>query len=862
MMYDFKKLLLLGNFVAVTASFAGTQPPNIIIFFSDDHTQQAISAYQNDPAARPQDRVFKDWAPAQTPNIDRLADNGVLFRNSYVCNSICGPSRASLLTGLHSHANGFLGNQDTFDGSQQTVPKLLQAAGYDTSFFGKWHLKSEPTGFDHYERLVGQGAYYSPMLRTTLAGGGLSDIQYTGDYVADVITDQAVDWLQDRIDSSATNAFLMFVNHKGPHRWWLPSPVETDPAVFRLVEWDYSVTPNPDTAPGDPASWTPSVVPVPPTFLDRDNNYSTRADGARLQAMEVASNLQLNQDLKLTSTFGGTAYDEVRTWWNANSGGMSEAEQQLYYLQRYLKDYMLTAKGTDRGVGELLDFLEANHLDHNTIIIYSSDQGFFLGEHGWFDKRWMYEESFRTPLVMQWKDENGASLIAPGSRIDEMVQVMDFGPTVLEAAEVSIPEPMHGESFLGYVTSAVGDEPATWRDALYYHYHEGISGAHNVRKHYGILDGRYKLIFQYEGNQWEFFDLQTDPMEVTNLLYNAATGTIDDPTDGVEGTEAFQNLVIDHMIALQNLREQYGDSSGLGFTIPGRAGNFVSKLLVGLPYSQAVYDTSQVGETNVPVPALPSGLTFHIAVRPVAEDLSGTVLLMEIGGNSNGSGLYLIDGVPSFIQKQNSSDAAVPVSVNDTELPEVCVQSGFGALSAHVDYQVVVVYAPPGTGTVGTLELAVHPQGAHALLEAFSFSNDSAGGDWSGNETLSVGIDPGGKGTGGLSTTAGVFHAGSLKDLSGEMARALYWNAIGPITGCLEIEHFVGVSTQVELSFSGGIQGRTYRLMRSTELPPGTYGIAVDALVAGVGPDLLVDDGNPDALPTNHAFYAVQENAE
>lgn len=544
--------------------------PNVVIFFSDDHTNQAISAYQNLPEPAPQDALFKDWTVAETPQIDRLASQGMVFRNSYVNNSICSPSRASLLTGLHSHANGLFSNSQTFDGSQQTFPKLLQSVGYSTAIFGKWHLKSTPTGFDHYEVLSGdngQGSYYSPVLNTP--GGSVS---YPGEYVADVTTDRALVWLQARIDGSASDPFLMFVNHKGTHRVWQPAPEEINPTLFRPIEWDYSVTPNPNTDPSDPAIWTPASVPVPPNFDDRLTGYPTRADGARSQRMEVANDLRLEQDLKLeNSSFGGTAYDEVRTWWNANKDSMSNAEKHAYYQQRYLKDYMLTGKSVDRGVGEVLDFLESNDLDHNTIILYASDQGFFLGEHGWYDKRWMYTESFRTPLLIQWKDAAGNALTPTGAVAEQMVQVIDIAPTVLEAAGVIPTTPMHGSSFLGYLTAATDDEPATWREALYYHYQAGASSAHDVQKHYGVFDGRYKLINHYELNspqQWELFDLGNDPLEMTNLLYNSSTGVIDNPEDGIEGNETFQALVRNLMIQLSDLRTQFNDTNGPGFSIP------------------------------------------------------------------------------------------------------------------------------------------------------------------------------------------------------------------------------------------------------------------------------------------------------
>lgn len=543
--------------------------PNIVLFFSDDHTQQAISAYQNLPNAKLQDLTLKDWEPSRTPGLDRLAANGVVFSNSYVSNSLCGPSRANLMTGLHSHANGFTSNRgEVFDGTQQNFAKLLSSAGYATSLFGKWHLVSEPTGFTHYERLVGQGFYYSPTLRTTLEGGGRRDVRYPGQYVSEVITEQALQWLAEQVDEEPDQPFMMMVNHKATHRVWQPSPIELQPETFRRVEWDYTVTPNPGTHPGDPASWTPAQVPVPETFSDYLNGYPTRASGASTQEMEVANDLRLNQDLKLSGNFGGVVYNEIRTWWAANGGRMTREERDDYYYQRYVKDYVLTGRAIDRSVGAVLDFLESNGLERNTIVIYASDQGFFLGEHGWCDKRWMYEESFRSPLLMQWKDESGQSLLSGTGTVDELVQIIDYAPTLLEAAGVTEFESMHGQSFLGLATADTADDPESWREWLYYHYYEGAEREHRVPQHYGIYNGRYKLIFHYEINEWEFFDLRADPYELNNLFHNPETGGNDDPTDGVDGDPEFQKLVIGIMEELRLQRLELGDTTGPDFAIP------------------------------------------------------------------------------------------------------------------------------------------------------------------------------------------------------------------------------------------------------------------------------------------------------
>ncbi len=841
--------------------------PNIVIFFSDDHTQQAISAYQNLPDATPQDLVFKNSALPKTPNIDRIAANGAVFSRSYVSNSICGPSRANLLTGLHSHANGLLNNvSGDFNGAQQTLPKLLQAAGYSTSIVGKWHLGSIPTGFDNYEVLVGQGEYYSPVVITSQPGGGYSNVTYTGQYEADVVTNRAKTWLQNRIDTNQTNPFFLMVNHKGTHRVWQPSPQETDPAVFRHVEWDYTVTPNPDTAPANPASWTPATVPVPANFFDNLNGYPSRAASAAAQQMQIVRDMRLNEDLKLTgSTFGGTAYNEVRTWFAAHTGSLTTAQRAAYYNQRYIKDYFLTAKSVDRSVGDVLDFLETNNLDKNTIIIYASDQGFYLGEHGWFDKRWMYEESMRTPMLMQWKDASGNPLITPGSVNDTKVQVIDYAPTLLQAAGVTGYTAMHGESFLGFATTATGDEPATWRNGLYYHYYEGYNAEHRVGRQYGIRTDRYKLIYQYErANQWELFDLQTDPFEMNNLLYNPSTGIIDDPTNGVDGTPTFQALVNGLLTDLKNLRTQYADTTGPSFTING-VDVPDPNLLINLLPRNATYEGQKNSLTTVVQPSLTNGLSFELSITPLAADLTGTVLLMEIGGNSNGSGIYLINGVPTFIQKIGSNDGATPSSLSDTTLPEVAVQSGIGMLTAGITYRVAAVYTPPaGATTIGKLTLTVQPEGGNLTIDNFSITGASNGGNWAGNKTLSVGTkDPGGApvGTnaGALSTTAGIYNNGTQKSLSGTVTRALYWNAVGTVPSRMKTSAVNHAGSTFSVSVTELVKGATYRLYRCTNLPFDGSTIEVDSAIVGDSALVLTDGGNPTPLPTDKAFYRVEE---
>ncbi len=465
--------------------------PNIIFIMTDDHGYQAISAYGSEINS--------------TPNLDRIGDEGIIFRNSFVCNSICAPSRAALLTGKHSHANGHINNRQRFDSSQVTFPKLLQQAGYQTAVIGKWHLKSDPTGFDYWNILIGQGSYYNPdfieMGRTYRVPG----------YATTIITDMSIDWLKKR---DPDKPFCLLVHHKAPHRNWMPDTVDFD-------------------------LYDGTKFPVPENYFD---NYEGRK-AASLQEMSVIKDMRMASDLKVTGTDGDSLsqsekdylwylnhrmspeqraawlkeYDSISMAFNADP--LTGDSLALYKLNRYLTDYLRTIQSVDRNTGRLLDYLAEAGLLKNTLVVYTSDQGFYLGEHGWFDKRFMYEESFRTPLMMRLPE----SLAARGD-INEMVQNIDFAPTLLELAGVEIPSDMQGVSLVPLLK---GEKPGKWRDALYYHYYE-FPAEHAVRRHYGIRTDRYKLIHFYNDiDTWELYDLQSDPHEMKNL--------IDDPSyDKVE----------------------------------------------------------------------------------------------------------------------------------------------------------------------------------------------------------------------------------------------------------------------------------------------------------------------------------------
>ncbi len=443
--------------------------PNIIFIFTDDHASAAISAYGS--------------AVNQTPNIDRIAEQGVRFDNCLVTNSICGPSRAVILTGKYSHANGFLTNVNTFDGSQPTYTKMLRDAGYQTAIVGKWHLKSEPTGFDYWHVLIGQGAYYNPRM---IDNG--NEVRLTG-YTTDLITDLSLDWLENKRDTD--KPFVLMYQHKAPHRPWRPGP-------DHLTMYD-------DT-----------FIPEPDTLFD---DYAGRGSAARQQEMMIAKDLNEN-DLKLNTPKGLT--DEQLTAWQAAYEPKNKAfrDAQLtgddltrWKYQRYIKDYLRCVASVDDNVGRLLDYLDASGLADNTIVVYSSDQGWYIGEHGWFDKRWMYEESLKTPLLVRWP-----KVIKPGSVNTDLVSNVDFAQTFLDAAGVKQPSDMQGRSLLPILK---GQTPDDWRTSFYYHYYEH-PGWHMVHRHYGVRTQTHKLIHFYQLDEWELYDLTKDPDELKNVYDNPA----------------------------------------------------------------------------------------------------------------------------------------------------------------------------------------------------------------------------------------------------------------------------------------------------------------------------------------------------
>ena len=468
-MTSWKTPFLLVSLLSLQV-LAAADRPNIVWVFTDDHAFQAISAYGS--------RVN------QTPNIDRIAKEGMLFKNCFVTNSICGPSRAVILTGKHNHLNGFMTNGDSFDGSQQTFPKLLQKAGYQTAIFGKWHLKTEPTGFDDWEVLRGQGPYYNPKMRTPEG-----DRPHTG-YTTDIVTDLALNWLENKRDIS--KPFMLMCQHKAPHRPW-------EPNLKHLTLFDDKNIPEPDTL-----------------FTD----YSKMVSGAQTQTMTVAEHLNPN-DLKLNEKRRGFNEEQQRAWDAAyvpkneafKKANLSGDDLVRWKYQRYAKDYLRCVHSVDENIGRLLEYLDAHGLSENTVVMYASDQGWWLGENGWFDKRWMYDVSFKTPFLAKWP-----GVIKPNSVNLDLVQNLDFAQTFLEMAGVDQPADMQGRSLVPIMK---GETPTDWRQSLYYHYYE-FPGAHSVRRHYGVRTQDYKLIHYYNTKEWEFFDMKFDPIEHHNLYTDPA----------------------------------------------------------------------------------------------------------------------------------------------------------------------------------------------------------------------------------------------------------------------------------------------------------------------------------------------------
>ena len=578
---------------------AADKRPNILFIMSDDHGYQAISAYGH--------------GINSTPNIDRLAKEGMRFDRCYVTNSICGPSRAVILTGKYSHLNGFANNGDTFNGEQQNVAKLLKQAGYQTAVIGKWHLKSEPTGFDYFHVLIGQGPYYNPPMRTP---GGV--VRHTG-YTTDIITDEALGWLKEKRDSE--KPFFLMYQHKAPHRNWQPGPKYLD-------------------------KYDGETIPEPETLFD---DYRGRGTPAKTQEMTVARHLTPN-DLKLVPQRGLT--DEQRQAWDKAYEPKNKAFEQAnlegkelvkWKYQRYAKDYLRCIDAVDENVGRVLDYLDESGLAENTVVFYTSDQGWYLGEHGWYDKRWMYEESFRTPLLVRWP-----GMAKAGSVNNDLAMNLDFAQTFLQIAGAEAPDDMQGA---GLAPLLKGETPDDWRNSIYYHYYE-FPGAHSVRKHLGVRTDRYKLIHFYEPDvdEWELYDLEKDPHEMQSVY--------DDPQ--------YAKVVEEMKAELARLRDKYNDDGSVIDFRAAQAKNTKLQQVVDLDFKKlhrsreltgAVVDSPHgaavAASGKAAAYSRPTSSGFSPDYKPLVvgawclPDKADGVIAAH-GGESLGYSLYLKDGAPQF----------------------------------------------------------------------------------------------------------------------------------------------------------------------------------------------------------------------
>ena len=527
-----KNIILVSFvFLSISCSFKTDNRPNILFIMSDDHAYQAISAYDN--------RLI------DTPNIDRIADDGILFSNASVTNSICAPSRAVILTGKHSHINGKIDNLAKFDDSQITFPQLFQKAGYQTAMFGKLHFGNNPKGFDDFLILPGQGSYINPLFL-----GKDKDTIING-HVTDIITDLTLNWFKSKRDES--KPFLMMYLHKAPHRPWWPTPEKF-------------------------AEFYEKKFPEPETLFD---DYSNRGTAAKTAEMNILKHMQYMHDSKIrpetmeimsdvepkmiytrddgtittpsVGRFNGPygrmnesqrrkydiTIDKINDDFKNNWPKMNDIEKMKWKYQRYMQDYLATISSVDDNVGRVLDYLEETGLDKNTIVVYTSDQGFYLGEHGWFDKRFIYDQSFKTPLLIKWPN-----VIKPGITNDELVQNLDYAQTFLEAAMIDIPDDMQGESLIPLLK---GNSQEWTRDAVYYHYYEYPS-VHMAKRHYGIVNKDFKLVhFYFDVDEWELYDRLNDPNEMNNV-YN-------DPN--------YKDVVEALTLELSDLRKKYKDSDEL-----------------------------------------------------------------------------------------------------------------------------------------------------------------------------------------------------------------------------------------------------------------------------------------------------------
>lgn len=515
------QLLTIGLIVLLIASSCAKkeQRPNIVFIMSDDHAYQAISAYGS--------------SLIETPNIDRIANSGMLFTNASVTNSICAPSRATILTGKHTHINGKVDNHFPFDESNVTFPQILQENGYQTAMFGKLHFGNNPKGFDEFKILPGQGAYWNPDFITKNEG----KIRVEG-YATDIITDFTLDWLKE--DRDATKPFLLMYLHKAPHRSWYMNEKYYDTYLHKTF-------PEPETLFDDYATIGEASKEAEMSILHHmgwsgDNKIFPEVmdelELAEIGYDKIRFNGMMKRMTEEQKVNFKAAYHDINQEFKQQYPSMSSEDKMRWKYQRYMQDYLGSIQSVDDNIGRVLDYLEENDLMENTIIVYTSDQGFYLGEHGWFDKRFVYDESFKTPLLISWKDH-----IKEGSSSDDMVQNLDFAETFLDAAGIMIPEDMQGESFV-----SVLEDTGEWnRDSVYYHYYE-YPAEHMVNRHYAVVTKKYKLIhFYFSLDEWVLIDREKDPKELTNEYNNPA----------------YKDIVKDLHSKLNGLREKYNDTDEL-----------------------------------------------------------------------------------------------------------------------------------------------------------------------------------------------------------------------------------------------------------------------------------------------------------
>ncbi len=574
-------LLLIIGISFVSTRVYGATRPNILFILSDDHAAHALSAYGS--------RLN------QTPNLDRIARNGMLFTRCFVNNSICTPSRAAILTGKYSHKNGVT-VFNRFDGAQPHLAKYLQQAGYQTAMVGKWHLFSDPTGFDYWNVLPGQGLYNDPVM---IEMGKTNKLK---GYVSDLIADISIEWLKKRDPSKP---FCLMSQPKAPHREWTPPAKYTN--LFAGLD-----------------------LPLPATF-DDDYRGRSRALPEATMRMEHLRKTDLKAEVPADLS--------------------PEAEKRWRY-QRYIKDYLRCVASMDENVGRILDYLESSGLITNTIVIYTSDQGFFLGDHGWFDKRFMYEESLRMPLLVSWPGH-----IKPRSTNDSMVMNIDFAPTLLEAAGAAVPKDMQGRSFLAALE---GRKLRNWRTSIYYRYYH-YPGDHQVQPHYGVRTERHKLIYFNQLDEWELYDLEKDPRELKNVYADRAYGStvkklktelarlrkeLDDHdqfagelSNGAQFREVPLELVLRYDFegaAVGVVKDASGRGNdgrlSSGEVVAGRKGRALKLAGQGSVAVEGRLDSSM------------KPITVGAWCRPEAAD--GVILSQ--GGGSHGFALYLRDGVPQF----------------------------------------------------------------------------------------------------------------------------------------------------------------------------------------------------------------------